>query len=144
MKTSYAKPQNAVEIYRLGKSIKELNFSKKYPFHELSEIKEFIKKPKENIVFIAKENNKITGFLYARILSHHAGGWCMLDNLAVSKESRNNGIATELLHRLYKELKKRKINYIQILEANNKKTKKFWKQKGYKKTKTFIWCEKTI
>jgi hypothetical protein len=49
-----------------------------------------------------------------------------------------------MLHELYSELKKRRIHYVQILEAHHKTTRKFWKDKGFKETKTFIWAEKTI
>ena len=132
-------------IYLLGQKIQELNFSKKWHFHELSEIKEFIKFKKENVFLIAIEDKRIVGFVYAKILSHHAGGWCMLDNLAVEKHERQQGIGSELLHELYLELKKRKVKYVQVLEEiHHKKTRSFWKSKGYRETKTFVWAEKII
>lgn len=140
-----AKISEAAEIYRLGKKIHELDFSRKYPFHELSEIKEFIIHPKENIFLVAKANGEIIGFIFARILSHHAGGWCMLDNLGVEPKFRHEGIGETLLKGLYKEIKKRKVWYVQILEsARHKKTRSFWKKMGYKETKMFIWAEKRI
>ncbi|MBS3074972.1 hypothetical protein J4429_00775 [Candidatus Pacearchaeota archaeon] len=38
-----------------------------------------------------------------------------------------------------------KINYIQILEdLHNKKTRKFWKDKGFKEEKTFVWADKIL
>ena len=40
----------------------------------------------------------------------------MLDNLAVEKHYRLNGIGDALLRSLYKELRKRKVWYVQILE----------------------------
>jgi len=136
---------DSTSIYHLGKKIHELDFSRKYPFHELSEIKEFLSRPKENILFVAKENDKIVGFVFAKILSHHAGGWCMLDNLAVEKHHRHKHIATQLLKELYTELKKRKLWYVQILEEiHHKKTRAFWKREGYKETKNFLWAEKVI
>ena len=158
MKIRNAKPKDATEIYKLGKEIHELAFSKKFPFHELSEIKEFIKNKEQNIFLVAEEEMKnqekknqekkkevkIIGFLYAKILSHHAGGWCMLDNIAILKKYRKHGIGSLLLQELYKNLKQRKIHYVQILEAHRKSTRKFWKQKGFKETKTFIWAEKII
>lgn len=145
VKISKAKYFEAVEIYRLGKRIHELDFSRNYPFHELSEIKELITHPKENIFFKAKVNGELAGFIYARILSHHAGGWCMLDNIGVEPKYRRHGIGEKLLKMLYKELKKRKVWYVQILEeAHHKKTRAFWKKMGYKETKMFIWAEKAV
>jgi len=140
----HAKEDDVSKIYNLGKKINELGFSKKFPFHERSELKEFIKNKKENI-FLVAVSDEITGFLYARILSKHARGWCMLDNLAVDGKYRNYGVGTLLLKELYKILRKRKVNYIQVLEnINHKKTRKFWKDKGFKETKIFVWAEKTI
>lgn len=86
-----AKIEDASQIYLLGKKSHELSFSPKYPFHELSEIREFISKPKENIIFIAQNDDKIMGFIQAKILAHHAAGWCMLDNIYVESHHRHQG-----------------------------------------------------
>ncbi len=129
----------------MGRKIHELDFSRKYPFHELGEIKEFIIHHKENIIIVAEEKKKIIGFIYGKILSHHVGGWCMLDNLAVEAHHRNHGIGDELLKTLYKDLRKRKIHYVQILEeAHHKKTRAFWKKEGFVETKNFLWAERRI
>ncbi len=133
------------QIYELGKSVHELDFSKKLHFHEKNELKEFISHKNENLFLVAEENKEILGFLFAKILSHHSGGWCMLDNIAINKKFRNKGIGTLLLKRFYTKLKSKKIHYIQILEEeHHKKTRTFWKSKGFKETKHFIWAEKII
>ncbi|MEI7961629.1 MAG: GNAT family N-acetyltransferase [archaeon] len=145
IKITKAKLPDAVKIYKLGKETHELDFSRKYPFHELSEVKEFITNPKENVFLVAKSGEEVIGFVFAKILSHHAGGWCMLDNLCVKKSFRHRGIGEKLLKSLYTEIKKRKVWYLQILEeAHHKKTRAFWKKMGYSETKTFIWAEKSI
>jgi ribosomal protein S18 acetylase RimI-like enzyme len=152
---SNAELKDVNNIYNLGKKINELKFSKRYPFHDVSELKDFVKNKKENI-FLAvkknsakfskgKKNNEIVGFLYAKILSFHSGGWCMLDNIAVDKKYRNLGFGTKLLKELYRILKTKKIGYVQVLEdVHDKKTRKFWKEKGYKESKIFVWTEKEI
>ncbi len=145
MKIREAQKKDIHDIYLLGKKVHELDFSKKFPFHEKSELKEFIKFRKENIFLVADEKREIVGFIFAKILSHHAGGWCMLDNIAVGREHRKKGVGTKLLIELYKQLKKRNVRYIQVLEEeHHKKTKKFWRSKGFKETKHFIWAEKTL
>ena len=132
-------------IYLLGKRVHELDFSSKYPFHGLSEIREFISKPSENVLLVAKKENETVGFVYAKILSHHAGGWCMLDNLAVEKRHRNKGIARALLKALYADIKKKKVHYVHILEdQRSRKTRRFWKKQGYRETKTYVWAEKMV
>lgn len=145
IKIRSAKEKDVKDIFDIGNCTEELGFSKKYPFHERLEIKEFIKNNKENIVLVAENENRIIGFCFAKIMARAAGGWCMLDNLAVLKEHRENGAGTLLLNELNKILKKRNVKYIQILEEiHHKKTRDFWKKRGYKETKNFLWAEKRI
>ena len=139
-----ARTRDARAIYALGKRIPELAFSPKYPFHELSEIKEFISTPKENIMLIAEHNGKTIGFIFAKILSRSAGGWCMLDNLGIDSRYRRKGIGQNLLDAFYKEIKGKKIKYVQILESKSKQARGFWKKEGFKETKEFIWAEEMI
>jgi N-acetylglutamate synthase-like GNAT family acetyltransferase len=142
IKIQKAKIEDINEIYYLGKKTKELEFSKNMNFHDKSELREFINHKKDNIFLIAKFDKSIIGFLYAKIISKT---WCMLDNLVVDEKFRNHGIAGLLLKELYKELKNKKINYVQILEeVHHKKTRKFWKDKGFKEEKLFIWADKEI
>jgi len=69
----------------------------------------------------------------------------MLDNIAVLKKYRNHGIGTRLLEETCKELKKRKIFYVQLLEEmHHKKTRKFWKHRGFKEKKLFVCAEEMI
>jgi GNAT superfamily N-acetyltransferase len=142
IKIQRARIQDIDIIYKLGSGAKELQFSKKMKFHDKVELKEFILKPKDNILLTAIFNDKIVGFLYAKIVSKT---WCILDNLVVYKDYRSIGIGTSLLHHFYKILKNRKINYIQILEdIHHKKTRKFWKDMGFKEEKVFVWADKII
>ncbi|MCX6741908.1 MAG: hypothetical protein NTX24_01890 [Candidatus Pacearchaeota archaeon] len=43
-----AKLSDADKVYSLGLKTKELEFSSEFPFHEKSELKEFISHPEEN------------------------------------------------------------------------------------------------
>jgi predicted N-acetyltransferase YhbS len=125
MKIRSAKKADINKIYKLGKKVHELDFSKKYPFHERGELLEALK-DKNSILLVAEEMKEIVGFLYAKVIFHRAGGWCMLDNLAVEKDFREKGIAELLLKELYAHLRKNKISYIQILEGElYKKTRRF-------------------
>lgn len=137
-----ARSSDINEIYSIGKRTIELNFSKKMNFHDKIELREFIKRPRDNLLIIAEIDNDTIGFLYAKIVSRT---WCILDNLVVKPEFRKLGTGHLLLEELYKILKNNKITYIQILEdINNKKTRKFWKDNGFKEEKVFIWADKRI
>lgn len=111
-------------------------------FHDKSEFLKFIKNPKDNVLLVAEIDNKFIGFIYAEIRD---GNWCSIDNIAVDKKYQGLGIGTKLLNELYRILRKKKINYIQLLvEKNHKQTQKFWKSKGFKEGKTFIWFDRYL
>jgi N-acetylglutamate synthase-like GNAT family acetyltransferase len=140
-----AKASDVNEIYSLGLKTGELEFSTEFPFHEKAELKEFISHPSENILLVAIVEKKLVGFLYAKILSRRGDGWCMLDNIAVLKKYRDHGIGLSILNELYRELKKKRIFYVQILEeVHHKKTREFWKHRGFKEKKIFVWAEEMI
>jgi GNAT superfamily N-acetyltransferase len=108
----------------------------------LLHIIEFVKKPKYNILLVAESCEEIIGFLYAKIVSKT---WCILDNLVVDKKYREEGIGNLLVEDLYKILKSKKINYVQILEdIHHKKTREFWKKKWFKEEKIFVWADKVL
>lgn len=140
-----AKLSDVDGIYNLRLKTEELEFSSEFPFHEKSELREFILNPKENILLVALINKKVVGFIYSKILSRRGDGWCMLDNIAVLKKYRDHGIGTRLLEETCKELKKRKVYCVQLLEElHHKKTRKFWKNRGFKEKKIFVWAEEMI
>ncbi|MEK6886148.1 MAG: GNAT family N-acetyltransferase [Nanoarchaeota archaeon] len=129
-------------IYNLGRKTKELNFSPKMSFHDKAELMEFIKKPRYNILLVATFEKNVVGFLYAKIVSH---SWCLLDNIAVDEKYRNHGIGNLLMHELYHELKNVRVHYVQVLEEiHHKKTREFWKKKGFKEEKVFVWADREI
>ncbi len=129
-------------VYNLGLRIKELNFSRKIRFHEKREMKEWIKKPRDNLFFTALDSRKVVGFVYAKIVDKD---WCMLDNIAVAEDYRRTGIGTNLLNKVCQELKKRKVTYIQALvEEHHTKARKFWENHRFQKGKIFVWYEKRL
>jgi ribosomal protein S18 acetylase RimI-like enzyme len=145
IKIRKARLQDVEQIYLLGKQIKELQYSEKFEFHDKEELNEFVKEKKENILLVAVKREQIVGFLYARVLTRCAGGWCMLDNIAVAEEYRSKGIGKSLLNGLYDILKKRSVNYVQVLvDAESNKAREFWKKRGFKEKKNFIWAEKIL
>jgi len=144
MKIHHATREKVNEIYLFGKKVHELDFSKKYPFHQRAELTEATS-DKNSILLVAEENKEVVGFLLAKIIFYRAGGWCMLDNIAVRKDFQGNGISNLLLKSLYLILRKRKVHYVQVLEEmHHKNTRKFWKHEGFRETKKFIWAEKGI
>lgn len=85
-------------------------------------------KQKDNLFFVAEEDQKIIGTIMAGYDGHR--GW--IYSLAVAPESREKGIGTKLLRRAEEELMKLdcpKIN-LQVLPSNEGVTD-FYKKNGY-------------
>lgn len=143
IKISRAVKKDLNSLYKLGQKIPELKYSKESPFCEKLELAEWINNHQDNIILTAKLGiDELVGFLIAKILSRN---WCMLDNIVVDKKFRGQGIANKLLNQLYNILKKEKINYINVLVGlNYKKTREFWRVKGFKETKKFVWADKEL
>jgi N-acetylglutamate synthase-like GNAT family acetyltransferase len=141
MKIRRGKIKDVEEVFSIGERISELKFSRK-AFHDKDEIEEWVKKPKDNLLLVSEVDGKIAGFIYAKIIDRH---WCLLDNLAVLDKYRAHGMGTKLVEELYKILRKNKIDYIQILEEiHHKRTRKFWRDKGFREEKVFIWADKFL
>ena len=142
IKIQRTKTKDIPLIFELGQKIRELKYSKECPFCEKEEIAEWVSDRKNNIVLTAKAGDKLVGFLIAKTLSK---SWCALDDIAVDKKFRGQGIGNKLLNKLYEILKKKKINYINVLiGASYKKVRAFWKAKGFKETEKFIWADKEL
>jgi len=130
------------KIYFLGINIKEFIVSKRRKFYEKNELKEWVKKSQDNIFLIVEYDKQIIGFLYAKLISNY---WCMLDNIGIIDEFRSKGIGSMLLKKLYQILDKKRVCYLQALVGiEYKKTRKFWKKKGFKEGKKFIWVDKNL
>jgi ribosomal protein S18 acetylase RimI-like enzyme len=130
------------KIYSLGMKTKELRFSKKFGFHGKDEIKEYSKNKNGNILLVALYKNKFAGFLFAKIVDKD---WCILDNIAIDKKYRQHGIGSELIEYLSKMLKNKGMDYVQCLvDSKNKKLRNFWKGKGFKEEKVFVWVDKEV
>lgn len=140
-----AQPKDVNNIFNIGSklegSLKASRIQGEH-FHEKAEFLEYIKKPKKNILLVAETDNKIVGFVCAEIIDKE---WCVLDNIAVDKKYQRRGIGTRLLDELYSILRKKKNYYVQLLaEKRHKQAQKFWKSKGFKEGKTFIWFDKYL
>lgn len=111
-----------------------------YDFFNTKEIKDWIRKPKDKFVLVAEENSKIIGFLLARMVTKY---WCVIEAIVVEKKFRRTGIGTRLLEELYKRLKKYDVQIIQaFVRADLKEPQNFWRCRGFKARKKFIWFDK--
>jgi ribosomal-protein-alanine N-acetyltransferase len=129
-------------IYRMGCRAWELSFSDRFHFHERSELRKWARKPSENIFLVAEKGGRLAGFILAHVLSRD---WCELDNIDVGPEFRGHGIGNALMEGFMREIRCRRVRYVQTLvRASNKRAMRFWKKHGFSRGKTFLWYEEEI
>lgn len=124
-------------IFELAKSLTELNASKNENYRCKEEILEWMNDDKSILLVEEKE-----GFLFAKLLSSN---WCMIDAIAVNKDSRNKGISTKLLEELYSILREKKITYVSgLVLKDSKEARSFWNKQNFVEGKELVWIEKEL
>jgi len=125
MKISIATPRDIKDIAKI-----ELGsgYHKNNRFNPLPMLKKIFKDKKEKIL-LAKENDKITGYIAVRIERKI----CEIALLAVLKRYQKRGIGKSLLKHILKIAKQKKANKV-ILEVrkNNKKALRLYHKYGFK------------
>lgn len=98
-----------------------------------------------NVLYVAKEDEQIVGYVYCKINSLENGPTneleALIDGLYVIEKYRNKGIATTLINKAKQWCKDNNVKYIMInvLENNKKALKLYNKQnfENYEKTLRF-------
>ncbi len=128
-------------VYNVSHRIKEFTVSDRIHFYEKKEMVEWIGK-KDSVFIVAEIEERIVGFLFCKIISKE---WAMLDSLEVDQEFRDQGIGTQLINALFDELHRKHITFVQAFVGKNyKKSRKFWKQHGFKEGREFIWIDRIL
>jgi ribosomal protein S18 acetylase RimI-like enzyme len=143
MKIRKAKISDAIKIYQLGKKISEFSVSKEtvnfWPLHIL---KNCIKS-KSDWIIVAENINEIIGFVVINnsIVFRKA----IIENIFVSVNHRNKGVAKKLLLFALNKIKLSGCEYVCTLtEERNKKALGFYIKNGFNKGKNFRWLNKTL
>src|ERR1051325_435638 len=139
MEIRQATLRDAEEIYELGKSDSAFEVSRSIPFYERTELEEWVRSPKDNVLLVAYADGRVVGFLFCKVISHH---WAMLDNFYVLPQLRQQGIGSSLLTALTGALKSRGIEYVSALcNANDARLLDQLSRKGFLPAKTYVWLE---
>jgi len=142
IKIRFANKKDVYPIYRIGISTQEFAVSKRIRFYEKDEIGQWIKDRENNVIVVATMKSKIVGFACYKIMTQY---WAMVDNFYVSPLFRKMGIGTRIENFLEKELKKRRIDYItRLVKPENKSSRKFLKERGFKEHNRYIWIDKPL
>ena len=85
-------------------------------YSELEEIKiqeiPFDYKDFKNILLIAKNDNKIIGFIWGNFIAFGLGKYGYIEDLYVDKEYRNKGVAKSLILSIKEEFKQLKVSTV--------------------------------
>ncbi|MCX6815531.1 MAG: GNAT family N-acetyltransferase [Candidatus Aenigmarchaeota archaeon] len=138
----HATEKDVQGIYKIGTSTTEFEVSRKIKFYKKSELLQWIKDRKGNIVLVAVLDGKIAGFASCKIMSHH---WAMVDNFYVLKKYRKEGIGSQIEDHLERELRKKKVKYVtRLVGAEHKNSRIFLKKRGFKEHDKYIWIDKFL
>ena len=124
-----------------GKNNKELKLSEADPWYAPQTLKDWIKNPRNDIILVAKDEEKLVGMC----LVHHMRDWAYCSILFVIPEYRGQGIGRTLLDAATAALKNTGIEQFGLLvEESNMDSMKFYEKVGLKKGHVFRWMDKLL
>lgn len=133
---------NYIKFYNEFSIIKDFKVSEKIPFYEKKEIKFWVSKPKDNLLYGIFDKNKCVGFCFCKIISNH---WALIDNFYIHEGYRSRNIGSKLQLYIENKLRRRKISYIsRVTRDNNISMHKFLLKNGYSQQEKYIWFDKFL
>ena len=143
MKIRKARLKDLNIILKLLRTTPELHGVKGEPIYSKEYVIDSIKDNKRNVFFIAEENKKIMGFIFAEIWLKKK--YSFLIDIVIVKEHRGRGVGKMLYYHYENYCRKKGIGIISALtQTKNKKTQEFNKRIGLKKGKSFYYYEKEL
>ena len=116
--------------------------NEKIGFYEPCEISDWVKNPKNNILYGVERRGKLIGFCFAKIMSPH---WALIDTFYIKPDSRMCGAGRMLQTGIEAILKKRGIKYIsRVTRSDNSGMHKFLEKSGYSKRDNYTWFDKFL
>jgi len=142
MKIERINKNNYQSFYNKFSKIKDFKVSKKILFYEQTEIKEWIKNPKQNLLYGIFTKDVCVGFCFCKIISNH---WALIDNFYVCEAYRRYHLGSKLQKYVEKKLRHRGIKYIsRVTKKDNIVMQRFLNRTGYKSVGDYVWFEKFL
>lgn len=97
-------------------------------------------------IFVAKENGRIVGYIYCKIISIPNGPTknieALIDGLYVEEEYREAGIASSLFDNVKKWLKEKNVKYVKLeVLSKNERALKMYSKIGFVEMSKILYCE---
>lgn len=128
------------DIVKLHNSDPNLSGDDKMDFCEYEDIEDYIKN-KLNKIFVYELDGKLISTLIAQFWTNYI----YLMAIIVDKKHQGKGIGKKLMDYLEEKAKERDIPLIEAFtELNNKKMRKIFEKRGYRKGKTFLYYLKKL
>lgn len=124
----YATSTDIRVIYGLGTSTDDLRVSEDLVFYSKSELLEWVKDRRENILMVLEKNGLVVGFTFCKIMSHR---WALTESLYIHPDHRSLKSAEVLYMTALNELKSRGVEQISfIIRDDHKALVRLLKHKG--------------
>ena len=124
----YATSTDIRVIYELGTSTDEFKVSEQLIFYTKSELLEWVKDRRENILMVLEKNGLVVGFTFSKLMSHR---WALAETLYIHPDHRSLKSAEVLYMGALAELKSRGAEQISfIVRDDHKALIRLLKRKG--------------
>jgi N-acetylglutamate synthase-like GNAT family acetyltransferase len=124
----YATSTDIRVIYELGTSTDEFKVSDQLIFYSKSELLEWVKDRRENVLMVLEKNGLVVGFTFCKIMSHR---WALTETLYIHPDHRTLKSAEVLYMTALNELKSRGIEQISfVIRDDHRALIRLLKHKG--------------
>jgi ribosomal protein S18 acetylase RimI-like enzyme len=143
MKITITTPRlsDAPTMFKWGKESSALKDEKNDTWYSLAVLRKWIKNPKDDIIFVARDGKTLIGMC----LVHGMREWAYFSSLYVAKGYRGKGVGTALMTKMTEILKKQKYRECALLvKETNTEAQEFHRKLGFKKGYLFRWMGKKL
>jgi ribosomal protein S18 acetylase RimI-like enzyme len=124
----YATSTDIRVIYELGTNTDEFRVSDDLVFYTKSELLEWVKDRRENVLMVLEKNGLVVGFTFCKIMSHR---WALTETLYIHPDHRTLKSAEVLYTTALNELKSRGIEQISfVIREDHRALIRLLKHKG--------------
>ena len=124
----YATGTDIRVIHELGTGTEEFKVSEQLVFYTKSELLEWVKDRRENVLMVLEKNGLVVGFTFSKVMSHR---WALTETLYIHPDHRTLKSAEVLYLGALSELKSRGVEQISfIIRDDHKALIRLLKHKG--------------